>query len=726
VIRAFVALVDRFRKDERGAFGIIFAVMAIVLVAMSGATVDFTAVQQARTRAQIALDSAALALQPSIYITPLTAAQSTIQKQAQTLLLNRLQDASISPWIDCATPAKPGQCAHVQIPKIDLINGQLTLQATIQVPMVFVSLVGVTSMSPTVVSVSTRKKLNLEVAMVLDNSGSMANTMGYNYVVDQTSPTRMQTLKDSAKCAVNILYFGVSSCSTVPTGLSANPNVRMALIPFTAEVNVGAANASTGWIDRKGTGNPITLMHFDDNDRSTDTFAGPLDRISLFPNIMNGTSAQTWGGCVEARANDGTAKQYDTDDTPPDKTKPDTLFTPYIVPDEPGVASTKPGKSVSSNSQFFYESYLDDNPSKCDWKGSCSSTDTGTTTTTQTTTTRTDVATTTNDKSGKTTAGPTTTTTTTGPTTTTTTSTVNSSTFTSSNLGLSETGDGYCSCPTDSAQSTGQVSNAGPTTTDDSQPSQSVTKSGSGKNATTTPTNTTTQTHTEVSSSTKPVTTTCSGQTYTPRDLSNRVLQERMCKYVPGAAMGAAPRGGADYGPNGDCPAAPILPLSGLPTSVTSAIDAMVAQGATNVQEGAAWGLRVLSPTVPFTEGAVYGQTTSKVMIIMTDGENTMYPYTYDYNFNGAVFYSAYGYPIDNRLGTTSTDDTVLEAVMNTRLSTTCANAKALGITIYTIGVDVADTSNPTNNKSLLTKCASQTGFAYFPNTAADLQAAFV
>ena len=59
-------------------------------------------------------------------------------------------------------------------------------------------------------------------------------------------------------------------------------------------------------------------------------------------------------------------------------------------------------------------------------------------------------------------------------------------------------------------------------------------------------------------------------------------------------------------------------------------------------------------------------------------------------------------------------------------VSNVCSNAKAAGITIYTIGVDVADTSDPTGNTTLLTKCASQSSYAYFPNTAADLQSTFV
>ena len=45
----------------------LFGLMAIVLVAMAGAGVDYIQVEQVRSRSQIALDAAALALQPQIY-----------------------------------------------------------------------------------------------------------------------------------------------------------------------------------------------------------------------------------------------------------------------------------------------------------------------------------------------------------------------------------------------------------------------------------------------------------------------------------------------------------------------------------------------------------------------------------------------------------------------------------------------------------------------------------
>ena len=39
------------------------------------------------------------------------------------------------------------------------------------------------------------------------------------------------------------------------------------------------------------------------------------------------------------------------------------------------------------------------------------------------------------------------------------------------------------------------------------------------------------------------------------------------------------------------------------------------------------WGWRVLSPTAPFTEGRAYtANDNKKILVLMTDGENTYYP----------------------------------------------------------------------------------------------------
>ena len=77
-------------------------------------------------------------------------------------------------------------------------------------------------------------------------------------------------------------------------------------------------------------------------------------------------------------------------------------------------------------------------------------------------------------------------------------------------------------------------------------------------------------------------------------------------------------------------------------------------------------------------------------------------------------------------MGDLGWSDAQFETSINGRLSTTCTNAKNAGITIYTIGLDTKDTSDPTGNTTLLTNCATLPAYAYFPNSASDLTNAFV
>src|SRR5688572_17621334 len=92
-------LLKRFHRDESGAFLVLFGVLAIVLVATAGAVVDYSAMEQGRTRAQVALDAASLGLQPQIQ----TATVAQLTTQAKALLLERLGGS----WTICPTIPVP-------------------------------------------------------------------------------------------------------------------------------------------------------------------------------------------------------------------------------------------------------------------------------------------------------------------------------------------------------------------------------------------------------------------------------------------------------------------------------------------------------------------------------------------------------------------------------------------------------------------------------------------
>lgn len=597
-MRGFLSLLCRFRSDERGAFIVIFGVMAIVLVATSGAVVDYTAIEQARTRAQVALDAASLGLQPTIYDAGVTT--TSLKNDSEKLLMQQLNTSGGAGWAICDSMAVP-PCVRVDSVTTDTAEGTLHLEASIKMPTAFVSLIGFPMIEASLVSEATRKKLNLEVAMVLDNSGSMAWS------------GRMTQLKIAALKAVKILFGDPPY----------QPNVLIGVVPFTEFVNVGTANRTASWMDIVGNAD-ISNDNFDTDDYDGSTYTGPVDRFAVFDDL----TAVTWKGCVEARK-----PPYDTNDTEPRSGSPDTLFTPAFAPDEPD--------------RGYYNSYIEDEPSNCprapQWvwtqvKKGCNK---------------------------------------------------NGSTNIPSNYNTAV-------CRGGTTNTYAQTSETGVITNPSTQPASlynnpatctdRYTSRGSGSR----------RTNTRVR--------TCNYY------FSDRELQERLCKYD-----GAVAAASAD-GPNVDCPRNALLPLTNSEPTVKGTIAAMVPEGGTNIQQGVIWGFHMLSPTEPLTEGDDYDSATSKVMIVMTDGENT---HSYVNNMNKASWYVAYGYPYNGRLTGAST--AALQAEMNTRTIAACTNAKAAGITIYTIGLN---SPNATTTK-MLTDCATDPSKAYFPTAADQLDDVF-
>ncbi|MFN4211349.1 MAG: TadE/TadG family type IV pilus assembly protein, partial [Devosia sp.] len=152
VMHRFLSLVSRFGRDERGVFAVLFGLMAIVLIALGGAVVDYVSLEQARNRGQLALDAAALALQPEIFDDTLTT--EDIRIRARDLVVNRIGDDRIT--ITVGTPV------------INTDLGSLFFTADMTVPTIFVSLVGVQSLPARIQSEVRRGSLDVEVAVAVD------------------------------------------------------------------------------------------------------------------------------------------------------------------------------------------------------------------------------------------------------------------------------------------------------------------------------------------------------------------------------------------------------------------------------------------------------------------------------------------------------------------------------------------------------------------------------
>ena len=204
-----------------------------------------------------------------------------------------------------------------------------------------------------------------------------------------------------------------------------------------------------------------------------------------------------------------------------------------------------------------------------------------------------------------------------------------------------------------------------------------------------------------------------------PAVLTNNAL----CKYGTTANKATITNvtvGGIPGGPNFMCTSTPLLPLSTNKTTIKNAINAMVAEGATGVGEGAAWGWRALSPGEPFTEGRPYNtKNNTKVLVLMSDGQNTYYPNS---KFLKS-WYDIYGYVDRNHLGTTSTSSSTLTQIMDQRTLQTCNNIKAAGVVIYTVAFQIP--GDQAGALDLLNSCASDKDKYFAPGTEAELLAAF-
>ena len=141
-----------------------------------------------------------------------------------------------------------------------------------------------------------------------------------------------------------------------------------------------------------------------------------------------------------------------------------------------------------------------------------------------------------------------------------------------------------------------------------------------------------------------------------------------------------APTTTATLYPAAKCATNSLLPIMDLTTDIAAArsyATKMTPAGNTNITIGIQWGMEVLTPTAPFTSGALFtDKSISKYMIVLTDGLNTQ-----------------------NRWTTTS-------ATIDARTALACTAAKNLGITVFTVRLEQG-------NSAMLSACASQTGYYY-------------
>lgn len=174
-----------------------------------------------------------------------------------------------------------------------------------------------------------------------------------------------------------------------------------------------------------------------------------------------------------------------------------------------------------------------------------------------------------------------------------------------------------------------------------------------------------------------------------------------VAKYVASTAKVITETGSTiTIGPNRACPT-PIVPLSDDFDKLRAAAAQMTEWNGsgTNVSEGLAWGMRVLSPQPPYTDASPWRTPgVTKVVMLLTDGENVVYGAS---NTAQKSDYTSYGYLAGGRFG--STNQTTAARTVDGWTKDVCTQLKSQGVQLYTMVLQ-ADTPA---NRSLYSACAS-------------------
>jgi Flp pilus assembly protein TadG len=356
----------KFSKDVRGHFSIMTAITIVPILGGVALAIDMTEMFRQRQATLNALDAAGIATARRIAAG--NATDDQIKLYAQDFF-----EANLG-------PVNPADTTLVTLlPNQNFGGGTLVLTANLTFKPWFYPAFATLLASPNdpgetdvhfSASTEVRLKNTLEVALVLDNSGSM------DIIGTGSGKKRLVLLKEAAKQLVDTISKQAEQMKRV-----VKP-VQFGLVPFAGSVNVGPTNATASWMDTEGR-SPVHHQNFGNwasftaSDKKIQLVNGAyykkgaawgaeeddlVTRFTLFDEIERVVdedwisnwvcvaknkkgectdwddhghteyeydSVAKWEGCVETRPS-----PYNITDEPASYGNPATMFVPMFAPDE--------------------------------------------------------------------------------------------------------------------------------------------------------------------------------------------------------------------------------------------------------------------------------------------------------------------------------------------------------------------------------------------------------
>jgi Flp pilus assembly protein TadG len=198
-----------FRGAHTGNVAIIFAIATLPIIAGVGFAVDYSRANAVKAAMQSALDATALMISKEAATDTAAQLQTNAQKYFLALFT---QKQALSPTVTASYTTTGGT--------------EVMLNGTADVPTSLLGIIGYNTITVTGSSTTKWGSNRLRVALVLDNTGSMADN------------GKMPALQAATKSLLTQLQNAVT----------VNGDVYVSIVPFVKDVNLGASNWNSNYI----------------------------------------------------------------------------------------------------------------------------------------------------------------------------------------------------------------------------------------------------------------------------------------------------------------------------------------------------------------------------------------------------------------------------------------------------------------------------------------------
>ena len=200
---------SNFRLNISGATAVLTGLLIVPVIGAAGMAIDFARAQSVQSILQSAADSAAIA----------------------TIAAGNDTSEAITARADAIVANNSAQLHGSQIDQMTVtyVNGTATVEIESNVATTFSKIIGMDTIPVSVTSKAQASGGALEIALVLDNTGSMSG--------------HMDDLKTAANDLVSKVYASAADASSV----------RFAVVPYAGAVNIGNEGSHMAWMDTSGT-----------------------------------------------------------------------------------------------------------------------------------------------------------------------------------------------------------------------------------------------------------------------------------------------------------------------------------------------------------------------------------------------------------------------------------------------------------------------------------------